>query len=223
MGFAAFPPPSPTLQPHTHRHGSNLLLDHESNHVMSGRLCKVLVGLAAPVYDILPPTTAIVDDAVSLGKLLANEQFFVDAQTAVRLSQQTTQIIGNVAFITDHVAYDSTNKTKNHLKTCVFLTRGGCVSCLRRCSGRYCCFHSLTITRALWEGADRVGGQLRGDEVALIQWRNQFWQSLEEGAAEFAFTPDLAQTCFGTTSQNMSCLADCVRSWWGCSIHTHTR
>ena len=29
-------------------------------------------------------------------------------------------------------------------------------------------------------GADRVGGQLRGDK----EWRNQFWQSLEEGAAK---------------------------------------
>ena len=37
------------------------------------------------VYDILPPTTAIVDYAVGLGKLSANEQFFSDAQTAVRL------------------------------------------------------------------------------------------------------------------------------------------
>ena len=37
----------------------------------------------------------------------------------------------------------------------------------------------------LSEGADRVDGQLRGDkEYALLQWRNQFWQSLEEGAGK---------------------------------------
>ena len=37
------------------------------------------------VYDILPPTTAMVDYAVGLGKLSANERFFNDAQTAVSL------------------------------------------------------------------------------------------------------------------------------------------
>ena len=37
----------------------------------------------------------------------------------------------------------------------------------------------------LSEGADRVDGQLRGDkEYALLQWRNQFWQSLEEGTGK---------------------------------------
>ena len=36
----------------------------------------------------------------------ANEQFFVGAQTVVRLFQ-TTQIISDVCFITDHVAYAS--------------------------------------------------------------------------------------------------------------------
>ena len=37
------------------------------------------------VYDILPPTTAIVDYATGLEKLSANEQLFSDAQTAVTL------------------------------------------------------------------------------------------------------------------------------------------
>ena len=41
--------------------------------------------LQALVYDILPPTTAIVDYAIGLEKLSANEQFFDDAQTAVSL------------------------------------------------------------------------------------------------------------------------------------------
>ena len=37
------------------------------------------------VYDLLPPTTSIVDYAVSLEKLSANEQFFDDTQMAVSL------------------------------------------------------------------------------------------------------------------------------------------
>ena len=39
--------------------------------------------LQALVYDILPPTTAIVDYATGLEKLSANKQFFDDAQMAV--------------------------------------------------------------------------------------------------------------------------------------------
>ena len=72
--------------------------------------------LQALVYHILPSTTAIVGYAMGLEKLSANELFlfcfvFDDAQTAVSLLQ-ATQIISNVSFITDHVAYASTNKTR---------------------------------------------------------------------------------------------------------------
>ena len=41
--------------------------------------------LQAPVYHILPPTTAIVDYVIGLEKLSASEQFFDDAQMAVSL------------------------------------------------------------------------------------------------------------------------------------------
>ena len=67
------------------------------------------VKLQALVYDILPSTTAVFSYAIGSRKLSANEQFFVDAQTVVSLLQ-TTQIISDVCFITDHVA--SSNKTK---------------------------------------------------------------------------------------------------------------
>ena len=45
-----------------------------------------------------------------------------------------------------------------------FFTRGGCVSCLRACLG------ARLLPQSCWypnlsEGADRVGGQLRGDKV----------------------------------------------------------
>ena len=46
-------------------------------------LCTVGYKLQALVYDILPPTTAIVDYATGLEKLSANKQFFDDAQMAV--------------------------------------------------------------------------------------------------------------------------------------------
>ena len=67
--------------------------------------------LQALVYDILPSTTAVFSYAIGSRKLSANEQFFVGAQTVVSLLQ-TTQIISHVCFITDHVAYASSNKTR---------------------------------------------------------------------------------------------------------------
>ena len=72
--------------------------------------CKV----QALVYNVLPPATAIVDYAIGLGKLSANEQFFVDAQMVVSL-EQTIQIIAGISFITTHVAYTITNKDQNCL------------------------------------------------------------------------------------------------------------
>ena len=72
---------------------------------------KVTVKLQALVYDILPSTTAVFSYAIGSRKLSANEQFSVGAQTAVSLLQ-TTQIIPDVCFITDHVAYASSNETK---------------------------------------------------------------------------------------------------------------
>ena len=57
-------------------------------------LCK----LQALVYDILPSTTAVFSYAIGPRKLSANEQFFVGAQTVVRLLQ-ATQIISDVCFM----------------------------------------------------------------------------------------------------------------------------
>ena len=62
--------------------------------------------LQALVYDILPSTTAVFSYAIGSRKLSANEQFFVGAQTVVSLLQ-TTQIISDVCFTADHVAYAS--------------------------------------------------------------------------------------------------------------------
>ena len=63
------------------------------------------------VYDIHPSNTAVFSYTIGSRKLSANEQFFVGAQTVVTLLQ-TTQIISDVCFITDRVAYASSDKTK---------------------------------------------------------------------------------------------------------------
>ena len=67
--------------------------------------------LQALVYDTLPSTIAVFSYVIGARKLSANEQFFVGAQTVVSLLQ-TTQIISDVCFVNDHVAYASSNKTK---------------------------------------------------------------------------------------------------------------
>ena len=101
----------------------------------------------ALVYDILPSTTAVFRYAIGSRKLSANEQFFVGAQTVVSLLQ-TTQIISDVCFITDHVAYASSNKTK------IGLNRDGTpflpgVDAPHVCVRAWAlgCFHSLISTQ----------------------------------------------------------------------------
>ena len=56
-----------------------------------------------------PSTIAVFSYAIGSRKLSAKERFFVGAQTIVSLLH-TTQIISDVCFITDHVAYASSNK-----------------------------------------------------------------------------------------------------------------
>ena len=112
----------------------------------------------ALVYDILPSTTAVFSYAIGSRKLSANEQFFVGAQTVVSLLQ-TTQIIAHVCFITDHVAYASSNKTKIvWIETELFFfflpgvdaphvyMRAWALGCFTCCSISGC-FHSLIGTR----------------------------------------------------------------------------
>ena len=92
--------------------------------------------------------------------------FFVGAQTVVSLLQ-TTQIIPDVCFITDHVAYASSNKTKSfesRRNSFLFFLPGVDASHVYVRAWALGCFHSLISTRTFRGGADCVGGQLRGDK-----------------------------------------------------------
>ena len=66
--------------------------------------------LQAPVYDILPSTTAVFSYVIGSWKLSANEQFFIGAQTVVSLLQ-TTQIKQSMSVVAANKVYTSTNKT----------------------------------------------------------------------------------------------------------------
>ena len=107
--------------------------------------------LQALVYDILPSTTAVFCYATGSRKLSANEQFFVGAQTVVRLLQ-TTQIIVDVYFITDHIAYASSNKTKIEFesKRPLFILPGVDASHVYVRAIALGCIHSHISTETFW-------------------------------------------------------------------------
>ena len=66
-----------------------------------------------PNTRFLPPATVITDYATGLEKLSVNGQFFVCAHAQLAVSsQRTTESISGVTFVTAHVAYVSSNKTK---------------------------------------------------------------------------------------------------------------
>ena len=130
------PPPPPRRSKRCYFYcGSLWFMDASCHSEFTDRLCRHHSLIA-----ILPSTTAVFSFAIGSRKLSANEQFLVGTQTVVSLLQ-TTQIISNACFITDHVAYASSNKTKIvWIETELFflfsfLPGGGCVSCLRACLG----------------------------------------------------------------------------------------
>ena len=66
-----------------------------------------------------------------------------------------------------------------------FFTRGGCVSCLRACLGTRLLPQSYQYPN-LSEGADRVGGQLRGDKecpFSDITKSGRVWRKVSENDA----------------------------------------
>ena len=134
--------------------------------------------LQALVYDILPSTTAVFSYTIGSRKLSANEQFFVGAQTVVSLLQ-TTQLLSDVCFITDHLTYASSNKTKIvWIETELFLLPGVDAPHVYVRAWVLRCFHCListqTFRRALTAPVDSCAETKS----------NQIWQSLEEGAGK---------------------------------------
>ena len=94
--------------------------------------------LKALLYDILPSATAVLIFSYAIGsrKLSANEQFFVGAQTVVSL-WQTAPFISDICFMLPF-CLRQLKQNQNRLNrdgTLFFLTRCGCVSCLRACLG----------------------------------------------------------------------------------------
>ena len=72
-----------------------------------------------------------------------------------------------------------------------FLTRGGCTSCLLACLGARLLLQSYQYPK-LSEGADRIGGQLRGDKechFSGVTKSGRVWRKvLESGARSVTST-----------------------------------
>ena len=83
-----------------------------------------------------------------------------------------------------------------------FLTRGGCASCLRACLGARLLPQSYQYPN-LSEGADRVGGQLRGDKecpFSGVTKSGRVWRKVPESEAgsvsPMLTTDTLPDSCF---------------------------
>ena len=127
--------------------------------------------LQALVYDIPPSTTAVLSYAIGSRKLSAFEQFFAGAPTVVSLLQ-TTQAISDVCFITDHVAYASTNKIRLNRDRTSLLSAADAPHVYMR-AWALCCFHSLISThtpsiafRHLPPNSARFGTPLKGHSLS---------------------------------------------------------
>ena len=116
--------------------------------------------------------------------------FFVGTQTGVSLLQ-TTQIISDVCFITDHFAYASSKKPQivwietEHFFFFFFLTWGGCTSCLHACLGARLLSQSYQYPN-LSEGAAHIGEQLRGDRECPFSGATKsgrVWRKMPESDA----------------------------------------
>ena len=137
-------------------------------------------------------------------KLSANEQFFCWCSNSSKFVTNNSDYVRRLFYNWPWCLRQLKSKSFESRRNFFFLTRGGCVSRLRACLGG--CFQSYQYPN-LSEGADRVGGQLRGDKEcpfsgvtkspSLISrtvsvdvkhhvylLRNQIWQSLEEGAGK---------------------------------------
>ena len=80
----------------------------------------------------------------------------------------------------------------NRDRTLFFYTRGGCVLCLRACLGATRLLPQSYQYPNLSEGADRVGGQLRGDKeghISGVTKSGRVWRNVPESDAASVRAP----------------------------------
>ena len=111
------------------------------------------------------------------------------------LNYETTQMKQGVSFIAANKVYTSTYKNHNRLNRdgTLSFSRGGCVSCLRACFGARLLLQSYQYPN-LSEGADRVGGQLRGDKecpFSGVTKSGRVWRKVPESDARSELCPVL--------------------------------
>ena len=104
-----------------------------------------------------------------------------------------------MSFVAADKVYTSTNKTTIVLNRdgtlffLLFFTWGGCISCLRGCrlGARLLPQSCITKYPSLSEGADRVGGQLRGDKecpFSGVTKSGRVWRKVPESNARIVIS-----------------------------------
>ena len=122
----------------------------------------------------------------------ANEQFFVGAPTVIRCYKQLklyrSLFYAAILLTPAQIKPKLFESTRNSLLLfffffLLFFTRGGCPSHVYVRAWALGCFHSLISTQTFSEGADRVGGQLRGDKECPFSGVNKsgrVWRKVPE-------------------------------------------
>ena len=159
-----------------------LRLERMAQEMLPWMECK----LQALVYDILPSTTAIFSYAIGSRKLSANEQFFC-------CRSNSSKFVTNNSNKTRRVIYSHQQSLHQHkyIHNCLnqdgtlFFSPGVDASCLCACFGARLLPQSYQYPN-LSEGADYVGGQLRGDKecpFSGITKSGRVWRKVPESGA----------------------------------------
>ena len=149
--------------------------------------------LQALVYDILPSTTAVFSYAIGPRKLSANDQFFCWCSNSSKFVTNNSGYT-DVFFITDHVAYASSNKTKIvWIETDPFFLPGVNASHVYVHARVFGCFHSLISTKTFRRVLTTLGEiKLRGDKecpFSGITKSGRVWRKVPESDARSVGIP----------------------------------
>ena len=134
------------------------------------------------LVDNIPPPTTVITPYTGIEKLSANVQFFIGAQIPVSLYQ----IIPGVSLRTTLGAYASCAQLKPKLSESRwnFFLLKVVVPHVDVCVWTLCCFHSLISSQA-FQRALTASVDSCAEIKSAPQWRNQFWQRLEDGAGKW--------------------------------------
>ena len=132
---------------------------------------------------------SIIDYAISLRKLSANELFFVSAEMAVSLSRKLRLcqafLLQPPTLLSSAQIRPNSFESRRNSSFLFFFYPGRTRFMFAFVLGRYAVSTvSVVSTQTFWRALTAWWTSARRQRVPL-QWRNQFWQSWEEGAGKW--------------------------------------